>query len=96
MSNSSADFETLLKLSGLKKYEFAKLIGVQPGTISHWKIAAPNYAIAYLQLYVDGIQTREELKAAHKLVGSFAQAKLVLKEAKEEADKLIAILGRLG
>lgn len=93
MSNE-ANFETLLKLSGLKKYELAAILGVTPSTVGNWKSAAPKHAVAYLQLYVDLAARKEELRKAYNLVGDFADLREKQREAKKAAEQLLETFNR--
>jgi len=45
-------FLGLLARSGLSKRKLAKILGVDPSTVTNWKDDAPQYTIAYLKLYV--------------------------------------------
>ena len=46
-------FDDLLKQAGLRKNELADILGIKKGTISTWKGSPPQYAIAYLELYIE-------------------------------------------
>lgn len=45
-------FDDLLKQAELKKYELADLLGLTRDTLSRWQGRPPQYAIAYLELYI--------------------------------------------
>ncbi len=89
MATQTADFETLLKLSGLRKGELAKALKMKPGTISSWGNAAPGYALAYLQLVVDINGAKKELARAQALITDYVNAKLTIKEIEQHAGKII-------
>lgn len=46
------DFKSLLKEAGLTKTAFAKLLGMNPNSVSNWKDNPPIYAMAYLELLI--------------------------------------------
>lgn len=47
------DLERLLTLAEMTQRELARRLGVHPSTVSTWKReGAPEYALAYLRLYV--------------------------------------------
>lgn len=89
MATATADFNTLLRLSGLKKCELADALGVGAGTISTWGNAAPKYATAYLQLVVDLNIGKKELSKAQAVITDYVNAKLTLKEIENYANNIV-------
>lgn len=89
---SSVNFLTLLDLSGLKKKEFAKMIGMSSQSITNWKCAAPTYAVRYLQLYLEVIGQREEIRKASSMIGDYLEMKDKFKQLKTIVDSLNGVM----
>lgn len=51
-SVGDATFALLLARAGMTKAELARRLGIHPNTVSSWGADAPEYARAYLRLYV--------------------------------------------
>lgn len=45
-------FHDLLREADLRKTELGRILGVHGDTVSRWKDDPPQYAVAYLELYV--------------------------------------------
>ena len=55
-------FLELLKRSGLSKRKLAKRLGVDPSTVTNWRDHAPQYVIAYLEIYISIKEAYEDNK----------------------------------
>lgn len=51
MFNNMSKFHRLLDQSGISRRALAETLGVHYSTVSRWGDDAPQYAIAYLELY---------------------------------------------
>ena len=56
-------FDDLLRDAGIKKRELAAVLGIKPDTISSWQGRPPQYAVAYLELYINQRQAQEVRQA---------------------------------
>ena len=55
-------FNTLLKVAGLTKKEFAEILGTTGGTISNWgneEREIPYWVKSWLSLYIENIQCKK-------------------------------------
>lgn len=46
-------FKKLIKMAGITKLEFAKVLGLNYRTVYAWKDNPPQYATAYLKLLIE-------------------------------------------
>lgn len=45
--------EDLLAKARMSKADLARRLGVTANTITNWKVMAPKYAIAYLEMFIE-------------------------------------------
>lgn len=47
------DFDALLERAGITKAKLARVLGLNPCTVSQWSDRPPQYAVAYLELRIE-------------------------------------------
>lgn len=88
----NANFPTLIKVAGITKGELTKRLGVNPKTVTAWSIAAPQYAMAYLELMVDYNAAKLEVARARTLVMGYLAQKANIKEMNKVLDQFEPIV----
>ncbi len=64
--SAKANFDELLKTSGLSKTDLAMALGMRPDTMYRWRDAVPTYVTAYLELVVEIQQLKSYINGAAK------------------------------